>query len=54
MVLILTRKHGEAITVDGPATIYIHEVIGDRVKVAIEAPRETTILRSELEPHDES
>ena len=46
-MLILTRKTKEAITI-GNVTITIQEIKGNRVKIAIEAPREIPILRGEL------
>ena len=49
-MLILSRKEGEAITVDGPCTIYVTRIIrNEKVKLGIEAEPEVTILRSELE-----
>ena len=47
-MLILTRKRGEAITVDGPAELHIKEIRGRRVIVAVHAPEETKILRAEI------
>jgi carbon storage regulator CsrA len=46
--LVITRKVGESITVDGPATITIERQKGNRTVVAITAPPETRILRSEI------
>ena len=53
-MLILTRRRGEAITVDGPAELEIREISGRRVIIGIHAPEETRILRAELQEPDNS
>ena len=54
MSLVVTRRIGEAIVVDGPAVIRIASDqphgLGNRVRLLIEAERETTVLREELVP----
>lgn len=47
-MLVLGRKAGESIHIDGQITVTIVKISGNRVKVGIEAPEEVTILRSEL------
>lgn len=47
-MLVIGRAKGEAFTVDGPATITITEIQGHRVKIAIDAPLTTKVLRLEL------
>ncbi len=47
-MLVLSRKAGESIQIDGQIKITIVTVRGNRVKVGIEAPEEVQILRSEL------
>lgn len=47
-MLILSRKSGEALTVNGEIEIKIIEVNGDKVKIGINAPDTVKILRSEL------
>lgn len=47
-MLILSRKSGEALTVNGEIEIKIIEVNGDKVKIGINAPDSVKILRSEL------
>lgn len=47
-MLILQRKAGEAIRIGDNITIRISEIGSDRVKVAIDAPRELSIVREEL------
>jgi len=44
----LTRKVGEKILIDGGITVTITQVIGDRVRVGVEAPRDVKIMREEL------
>jgi carbon storage regulator len=48
VMLVLSRKAGESIQIDGQIKITIVTVSGNRVKVGIEAPEEVQILRSEL------
>ncbi len=52
-MLVLTRKPGEKIIIAGNITISVVEVSGQRVRIAIDAPRDVRILRSELRPWDE-
>ncbi len=47
-MLVLTRRPKEVIVIDGEIEIEILEVIGNRVRVGITAPRGITILRQEL------
>jgi carbon storage regulator len=47
-MLVLSRKQGEAIQIDGNITIKIVNVGPGRVKIAIDAPSNVTILRQEL------
>ena len=47
-MLVLTRNEGQSIKVGDHIEVHISEVNGSQVKVAIEAPREVKILRSEL------
>ena len=54
MPLILTRKAEETIVVDGPVTIRVVRIQGNRVTLACEAERETRILRGELTRKDSS
>lgn len=51
--LVLGRAVGETIVVDGPAIIHIHKLRpayypGDAVRILIEAPATTRIMRGEL------
>lgn len=47
-MLILRRKVGEAIILNGVIEVTVLAVEGERVKVGITAPPEITIVRAEL------
>ncbi len=47
-MLILHRKKGQSLVIDDKVTLTIVEVGSDGVKLAIDAPRDISILRSEL------
>jgi carbon storage regulator len=47
-MLVLSRKIGEKIHVGNDITIEVRRVAGNRVTLAVEAPREVRILRGEL------
>ncbi|MFV0515930.1 MAG: carbon storage regulator CsrA [Aminipila sp.] len=47
-MLILTRKQGEAFLLGDNIEISISEINGDRVRIAINAPKDVKILRKEL------
>ena len=47
-MLILSRKPGESIVIDGRITVKIVRLEGDMVKVGIEAPREVPVHRQEV------
>jgi carbon storage regulator len=47
-MLILTRKIGERIRIAGDIEIVVLDIQGERVKIGIEAPRTTRVLRAEL------
>jgi carbon storage regulator len=48
-MLVLSRKVGERIHVGDDITIEIRRIAGNRVTIALGAPREVRILRGELE-----
>ena len=48
-MLVLSRKTGERIHIGENITIEIRRVAGNRVTLALEAPRTVRILRGELE-----
>jgi carbon storage regulator len=47
-MLVLRRKAGEAIVLNGTITIHVLAVEGERVKLGINAPADVVIVRSEL------
>lgn len=47
-MLVLTRKRNQEIMVGDKIKITILELTGDTVKIGIHAPKDITILRSEL------
>lgn len=47
-MLVLTRKAGETIQIDGGITIQIVKVRGRQVRVGIEAPKDRKVQRGEL------
>lgn len=47
-MLVLSRKPGESIVINGNITIKLVSVRGDRIKLAIDAPREVVVKRAEL------
>lgn len=47
-MLVLTRRNNEAIMLGDDIKITILEIDSDRVKIGIEAPQATKILRAEL------
>jgi carbon storage regulator CsrA len=47
-VLVLSRRVGEAIIVDGHIHITVVEVLGDKVRLGIVAPREVVVDRQEV------
>lgn len=47
-MLVLTRKVGEKITIDGDICISIVQVKGKQVRVGVSAPKQKSIKRTEL------
>lgn len=48
MGLVLTRKKGQAIILDGPAIVRLVRTKGGAAVIRIEAPRTTAIVREEI------
>lgn len=48
-MLVIGRKAGESILIGPDIEIQVIEVAGSRVKIGIRAPRQTNILRKELQ-----
>lgn len=48
-MLILTRRPNQALIIGAEIQIKVLDVIGDRVRIGIIAPREVKVLRQELQ-----
>jgi carbon storage regulator CsrA len=48
-MLVLSRKVGERIHVGNDIVLEVRKISGNRVTIAVEAPRDVRILRGELE-----
>lgn len=49
-MLVLSRKVGETLVIDGNVRLTVVRVSGNRVAIGIEAPDDVRILRGELNP----
>lgn len=49
-MLVLSRKQGESIVIDGRITIKVLEVKGNRIRLGMEAPADVPIRRTEIPP----
>ena len=47
-MLVLSRKPGQAVEIEGGITVTLVEVEGGRVRLGFDAPASVRILRSEL------
>jgi len=47
-MLVLTRKEGQTIRIGADITVTVLSVRGSQVRIGIDAPRATAVLRSEL------
>ena len=47
-MLVLTRKPGEKIFIGDNVSLTVVEVKGDRVRIAVDAPRDVKIYRGEI------
>ena len=48
-MLTLNRKEGESIIINGNIKIVVHDIRGKQVKLSIDAPKEISVNREELE-----
>jgi len=48
-MLVLSRQLGETILIGDDVTVTVVEIHGNRVKLAIAAPQDKTVLREELQ-----
>jgi carbon storage regulator len=53
-MLVVTRKPGQSITVDGQAVITLVEMRAGTVRIGVEAPPTTKVLRTELLEREEA
>ena len=49
-MLVLSRHEGERIRLGDSIVVTVVRVVGDRVRLGIEAPANVLVLRDELEP----
>ncbi len=47
-MLVLSRKIGECIVIGDDTVLVVQAISGNRVRLAIQAPRQTKVLRGEL------
>lgn len=47
-MLVLSRKEGKAVVIDGPVRVVVLRIEGDKVRLGFEAAPEIKILREEL------
>jgi carbon storage regulator len=52
-MLVLSRKAGESIKIGNEITVVINRISGNRVTLALNAPRNLRIIRGELKPFDD-
>jgi len=47
-MLLLTRKIGESIIIDGGITITVTDIKGGQIKIGVDAPKEVKVYREEI------
>lgn len=47
-MLILTRKTGESLIIDGSVTVTVLSVINNQVRIGIDAPKDVPVYREEI------
>ncbi|EIK94042.1 carbon storage regulator [Pseudomonas sp. M47T1] len=53
-MLILTRRVGEKIIIDGKIVVVVQQVINSQVRIGIQAPESVEILREEVFQRNQS
>lgn len=48
-MLVLSRKPGETVRIDGDIKVHVLEVRGNTIRLGFEAPSDVTIVRGEVE-----
>lgn len=51
-MLVLSRKEGERIVIGGNVVVTVSRIAGNRITLAIDAPRDVRIVRGELSSFD--
>lgn len=51
-MLVLSRRESERIKVGDSIIVTVVRVVGDKVRLGIEAPPHVLVLRDELKPHE--
>lgn len=49
-MLVLSRKIGEELHIGDNTVVFVQAISGNRVRLGIQSPRETSVLRGELTP----
>ena len=52
-MLVLSRKTGEELVIDGDIRVRVLRIAGGKVRLGIEAPTHCRIVRAELEQRDD-
>lgn len=52
-MLVLTRKLGESLVIDGEITIKVSQIHGNRVKLCVDAPRSHRVARAEIRTEEQ-
>jgi len=47
-MLIITRRHGEKIMLGDEISVHVMEIVGNSVRIGIEAPRSVPVYREEI------
>jgi len=50
-MLVLSRKKNESIVIGEDVMIYVVEILGDKVRIGVEAPKEVSVHRREVSVH---
>lgn len=50
-MLVLSRRESERIKVGDSIVVTVVRVVGDKVRLGIEAPADVLVLRDDLQPH---
>lgn len=48
-MLVLTRRVGESLNIGDEVTVIVSKISGNQVKIAVDAPKDMAITRSEIQ-----